>query len=118
MCDCISSMWFRRKTCLPQGAPNLANWQATPLVPPRLKKRGKLANSFFFWTQLDMRQWFADETEFANRGKLTGKLANSLTVLAPMQAMFRMLAFHNRSRPIGWAPKRHRPRKAPGLGAW
>src|SRR5260370_37417448 len=48
---------------------------------PRRKKRGKLANSCFFWTQLDVGSWFGDETEFANRGKLTwqtGKLNDRL----------------------------------------
>ncbi|HEV3444804.1 MAG TPA: hypothetical protein VG099_09185 [Gemmataceae bacterium] len=62
-------------------------WQATLAnlgQAPRLKKRGKLANSFFCWTQLDMRHWFADETKFANRGKLTwqtGKLNGRLGAL-------------------------------------
>jgi len=45
-------------------------------TPPGSKNPGKLANSFFFWTQLNMRQWFADETEFANRGKLTWQTGN------------------------------------------
>ena len=52
---------------------------------PRLKKRGKLANSFFFLIQLTLRQWLADKTEFANRGKLTwqtGKLNGRLRGLA------------------------------------
>jgi len=44
---------------------------------PRLKKRGKLANSIFFRTQLTLPYVITSATEFANPGKLTwqtGKL--------------------------------------------
>ena len=40
-----------------------------------------MANSFFFWTQVALRQLVAHENEFANRGKLiwhTGKLIGRL----------------------------------------
>src|SRR5207244_5233031 len=45
---------------------------------PPLKKRGKLANSFFFAAQVALPQDLARKTEFANAGKLSGKLANSV----------------------------------------
>ncbi len=46
-------------------------------LPPRLKKRGKLANSIFLRTQHTSLYVFMEMNEFANRGKLSGKLANS-----------------------------------------
>src|SRR5207249_529490 len=45
--------------------------------PPHPQKRGKLANSFFFRTQLPPATAVAATGEFANRGKLSGKVANS-----------------------------------------
>jgi len=54
----------------------------TGQTKPRLKKRGKLANSFFFWPQALIYYGFAVKTEFANRGKLSGKLANSFSASA------------------------------------
>jgi hypothetical protein len=50
--------------------------------PPGLQKRGKLANSIFFATQILAPELARSKLEFANRGKLGGKLANSMTVLA------------------------------------
>ena len=47
------------------------------MPPPRLKKPGKLANSVFFLIQAACLQGFSGKTEFANRGKLSGKLAKS-----------------------------------------
>src|SRR5438132_13240264 len=45
--------------------------------PPPPPKRGKLANSFFFLIQVAWPQGLSPKTEFANRGKLSGKLAKS-----------------------------------------
>ena len=47
----------KRQTFLQGGqdGPPLPSWVGRRvLLPPHLKKRGKLANSFFCWTQLDM----------------------------------------------------------------
>ena len=46
-------------------------------LTPRPPKRGKLANSIFFRTQVLMETSVRAQNEFANRGKLIGKLAKS-----------------------------------------
>jgi hypothetical protein len=46
-------------------------------VRPPLQKPGKLANSIFFRTQHSLPRALTATNEFANRGKLTGKVANS-----------------------------------------
>src|SRR5207245_3372712 len=48
-----------------------------------LKKRGKLANSIFSRTQLPLLCVLTAQNEFANRGKLVGKLANSMAAFWP-----------------------------------
>ncbi len=53
------------------------NWRHRPVPTPRLKKRGKLANSIFFLPQVYPWQRVSEIIEFANRGKLDGKLAKS-----------------------------------------
>src|SRR5438132_13557962 len=48
---------------------------------PRLEKRGKLANSFFFLMQAACLRGVSGKTEFANRGKLANSVAVTLSKL-------------------------------------
>ena len=68
----LSPRWSPRRSAsalaggraLTPTSQNLANWQT----------------QFFFWTQPPSRCALTAPTEFANRGKLSGKLANSFRV--------------------------------------
>jgi hypothetical protein len=55
------------------------HWRADGGLPetPRLKNPGKLANSIFFRTQVTASFAVTALYEFANRGKLVGKVAKS-----------------------------------------
>ena len=55
---------------------------------PHPQKRGKLANSIFFRTQLPAALAVTATTEFANRGKLSGKVANSFSFWGSKQSYF------------------------------
>ena len=55
----------------------MANDLGGTRIDPPLKKPGKLANSIFFRTQVLMETSVRAQNEFANRGKLIGKLAKS-----------------------------------------
>src|SRR3981081_4039163 len=60
-----------------------------------------VANSIFFRTQLPAGLAVAATTEFANRGKLSGKVANSMAVMEPAQSI-------SRSIPTGHLPAKAR----------